>query len=125
MIQLEQFEIELHQYDVRTDIDKLKLLLHPSFIEIGYSGKTYSYSEIINSLLAEPQPDYNIWSQNYEHEELSQNIILVTYSAARECADGALYRHSKRSSIWTNETGPWKIKFHQATPVVSFEKRNF
>jgi hypothetical protein len=120
--QLRAFEIALHQHEVRTNLDKLKELLHPEFVEIGYSGGTYNFNSMLESLLSERQTDFEIWSQDYECNEYAPNIVQVIYLSASLSKDGNLTRHAKRTSMWVNETGNWKIKFHQATPVDAFEK---
>jgi hypothetical protein len=64
---LKVLEVALHQYDVRADIDKLTELLHPKYIEIGFSGRTYDFRSIIDSLLSESSSGFEVWSQDYEY----------------------------------------------------------
>ena len=121
---LRKMEAALHQHEVRTNIARLQLLLHPKFIEIGYSGKTHDYNSIISNLLSEKNSVFKVWSQDYEYTELSNTVIQLTYKSAKQDKYGSLSRHAKRSSIWVNELGEWKMKFHQGTPTDAFEKSN-
>ena len=121
---LKKLEIALHQHEVRTDIKKLMELLHPKFIEIGYSGKTYDFESTLETLASESSSSSGTWSQGYEYIEYSPAVVQVIYLSARLSKDGNLSRHAKRTSIWVNESRSWQIKFHQATPVAEFLKSN-
>ncbi len=121
---LREMEVALHQQEIRTNVEQLKLMLHPKFIEIGYSGKTHDYSSTLKNLISEKISDFKVWSQDYKYTEFSKTIIQLTYKAAQQDKYGNLSRHAKRSSIWVNESGEWKVKFHQGTPTDAFEKSN-
>jgi hypothetical protein len=122
--QLKGLEISLHQPEVRTNPDRLKQLLHPQFVEVGYSGITYDLDSIVACLLSEPQTDSGIWSQDYECHRLAHDVAQLVYLSATMDKAGGLSRHAKRSSIWVSDAGDWKMKFHQATPVAGLEKSN-
>ena len=94
-------EVSLHQWNVRSDRDSLELLLHPAFIEVGYSGTTYDFKRILESLLAEgaEKSTQAIWSQGFEFIDLSTSMVQVLYLSAHE-KNGVLSRHAKRTSIW-------------------------
>jgi len=124
MEQLRKLEIELHQFDVRSNHSRLNQLIHSSFIEIGYSGNIYSKEDIIGSLLNEGEPTHTVWSQDYQFLELSKDMVQVMYKEARMDAQGILSRHAIRTSIWQKELGSWQVRFHQATPVTSFVQKN-
>jgi hypothetical protein len=118
---LQELEIALHQYEIRTDLKRLAKLLHPEYIEIGYSGRTFDFNSIIESVSSEPKPNFEIWSQSYQFIELDSNIVQLIYKSARLGNHGNLSRHAKRTSIWVKESDWWQVKFHQATPVGTFE----
>lgn len=122
MHHIQELEQALHQYEIRTDKQKITKLLHPAFIEIGYSGTTYGYRDIINSMLAEEKPDYQVWSQDYRFIELADSLVQVIYHEARMDKQGNLSRHAKRNSIWVKNGSNWQIKFHQGTPTKAFDK---
>lgn len=119
---LREKEVMLHQYEIRKDIEQLKSLLHPNLIEIGYSGKTFDFDSTIADLPNEEQPDYSVWSQDYEYIELATDLVQLIYKAARLNKDGTLSRFAKRTSIWQNNNGQWQMRFHQGTPTDAFEK---
>jgi hypothetical protein len=121
---LRSLEIELHQFETRSNLPRINQLIHSSFREIGYSGNIYSKSEILDSLLNEIQPTYSVWSQDYQFIELSEEMVQVMYKEARIDAQGKLSRHAIRTSIWQNVSGCWQIRFHQATPVSGFVQTN-
>ena len=121
MEHLRELEVALHQSDIRTNIDKLTKLIHPAFVEIGYSGKTYDFKAVLKSM-SELPPFFVIWSQDFEYSEYAEGVVQVTYLSANIDQQGNLSRHAKRTSIWVNETGNWQMKFHQATPVPTFDK---
>ena len=124
MVMLRNLEVALHKFEVRTDRSKLETLLHDSFIEIGYSGKTYTYKSILNMLSNEEPSEFIIWSQDYEYIELTPNLIQLIYKQARMDKDGVLSRYAKRTSIWSKNKDRWQMKYHQATPTEAFEKSN-
>jgi hypothetical protein len=116
-------EVSLHQKNVRSDRESLELLLHPSFKEVGYSGTTYDFNHILETLLSEgiEESTPEIWSQEFEFINLSSSIVQVLYLSAHE-ENGVLSRHAKRTSIWVKDSPNWKMQYHQATPTASFEK---
>jgi len=122
MHHLREKEVALHQFSIRTDANQLRELPHPEYLEIGYSGNTYNFDTTVADLLAEAPTDDQIWSQEYEYDELAPDIVLLLYKSATIDRDGNLSRHAKRVSIWIREAGKWRIKFHQATPISIFEK---
>ena len=123
MDNLRALEIVFHQQVVRTSIDKLTELLHPSFIEVGYSGKTYDFNSMLENQL-KPPLDFVVWSQDYEYYEYASDIVQVNYLSANLEKDGSLSRHAKRTSIWVKESCNWQMRFHQGTPIATFEKSN-
>ncbi len=123
MDNLRSLEVSLHQNNNRTSIAKLTELLHPNFVEIGYSGKTYNFNSMLEHLPKLPL-DFIVWSQDFEYYQYDKNVIQVSYLSANLEKDGSLLRHAKRTSIWVRESGIWKMRFHQGTPTAAFEKSN-
>jgi hypothetical protein len=114
--QLQDLEIELHQFEVRNDKNRLNELFHESFIEIGRYGKTRHKSEILANLGKEAIAGA-IWSQDYDIEVLSDELSLLMYKSAMMDEEGNLSIHTFRSSLWQKVTGSWRIRFHQWTPL--------
>ena len=123
MENLKALEIVIHQHQVRISIDKLTELLHPSFAEIGYSGKTYDFDSMLKNQPKLPL-DFVVWSQDYEYYEYASDIVQVNYLSANLEKDGSLSRHAKRTSIWVKKSNNWQMRFHQGTPIATFEKSN-
>lgn len=115
-------EIALHTYEVRSDPRRLRELLHTDFIEIGYSGETYTLDRVLVSLPRKTCQNHRIWSQDFEYHRLSQDAYLLVYKSANLNPSGKLFRHAKRSSIWIDAKMGWQLRFHQATPVEEFEQ---
>lgn len=119
--QLKSLEIELQQQEIRSDPVRITQLLHPEFIEIGYSGTTYDFKSIFDSML-NFSSDSKLWSQDFAYVEYASDVVQLIYLSANIDERGNLSRHAKRSSIWVSETGNWQMKFHQGTPVSVFDK---
>ena len=81
---LKLLEIELHQREIRKNTNRAKELLHQGFIEIGYSGRTYNFESMINSIAKMPS-DYCIWSQNYEFAKYNSNVVQIIYLSDPWC----------------------------------------
>ncbi len=117
---LRQLEIDLHQYETRTDIKQLQKLLHPAFIEIGYSGRRYNFITVAAGLIAEEPPTHTLWSQNYEFIEHTASNIQLLYQSANMNAHDKLSRHALRTSIWVKSAANWQMIYHQGTPTGPF-----
>lgn len=123
MDHLKSLEIELHQQAVRKDTNRITELLHPDFIEVGYSGNTYDFNSTLSGISSLP-PKFVIWSQDYEFVEYAEDVVQVIYLSANVDEEGNLFRHAKRTSIWVKEGDNWQMKYHQGIPVAPFEKSN-
>jgi len=119
---LKTLEISLHQYEVRSDVEQLKKLLHPEFREIGYSGRTFDRQASLSDVSQEGKPNYQVWSQEYEFISLSGELVQLFYHQARLDPSGQLARFAKRTSIWQRTGERWQLRFHQGTPTEPFEK---
>ena len=118
-----QKELSLHQFDIRTNQDSLSTLLHPEFLEVGKSGKTYNYQSIIESMGLEKRTDSSIHSQDYECIRLDNNAYLILYRTAVIDRKGAASDYAKRSSVWIYDGEEWKLRYHQGTPCAKFQFR--
>ena len=110
--------------EVRADPNKFNDLIHNDFIEIGYSGKTHTKSDILANLPKEQRTDIELWSQDFSFRTLSADTVLLIYKQCLTDQSGTLSRYAKRSSIWCNNDGHWQMIFHQGTPTEPFEKQN-
>ena len=116
---LRTLEVALHQSAVRSDPRKLDRLLHDRFREFGRSGRIYTKAEIVTEFAYQPQT-YEVWSQDFRVEPLSESLALLTYRSAHINSDGELARHTNRSSLWQLTEDGWQMLFHQGTPTDAF-----
>ena len=95
MEQLRKLEIELHQFDIRSNHSRLNHLIHSSFFEIGYSGNIYSKKDINwdyvyrltnehrqkkikdNDLLFSSSLEYNLNFKNPLHVTIDKGFVEV------------------------------------------------
>lgn len=103
-------ELRLLDPAVRSSADLLAQLLHPEFTEIGASGRLWTRSEIIVSLV--------------EDSRKSTEPIKATDMAGRLLAPGVVHltyvsdnggRRARRSSVWLWTEEGWRAYFHQGT----------
>ena len=118
---LRQLEVETHQSQVRADPVRLGELLHPDFFEIGRSGRSYSRSEVLAEFARQP-PHYEVWSQDFRVESISDHLALLTYRSAHVVEGKTLERHTLRASLWQRREQGWCLRFHQGTPTTCFEQ---
>lgn len=116
---IQALEVELHHSGVRCDAARLDHLLHAGFHEIGRSGNRYDRATVMRflSALEEVPP---AMSDDFVLQELAPGVVLLNYRSADVQPDGALSRHTLRSSIWVMEEGRWQIRYHQGTPAAVF-----
>ncbi|HET6369798.1 MAG TPA: DUF4440 domain-containing protein, partial [Nitrospiria bacterium] len=65
---------------------------------------------------------YEVWSQDFQVEPLSQEAALLTYRSAHVNNEGELERHTNRASLWQLTEHGWQMFFHQGTPTEAFQK---
>lgn len=118
---VQKLEKALHQYDVRSNKKRVDELIHHDFLEIGRGGSTYNKAEIMQCLLTEQRPDYEVCSQEYEFTQLAEDVIQVVYQSANINSDGCLSFFAWRTSIWEKVGDKWQVRFHQGTPTAAFE----
>mgnify|MGYP000104766783 CR=1 FL=1 len=101
-------------------------LLHPDFVEVGYSGRRYDKAAILALLAAEAPGESRVLAQDFELQWLGPDQVLVLYRSAHRQPDGGLARHSRRSSLWLREPDAagdcaWRMRFHQGTATELFD----
>ena len=101
-------ERELLRPDVRSDIGKIGVLLHPEFAEIGQSGRFWTRDAMMVAL--EEDPGEHVELELLSADRLSENTMLLNYRSLSH-AGSAL-----RSSVWLLDRGQWRLRFHQGTP---------
>ena len=105
---VEALERELLRPDVRSDIGRTGVLLHPEFTEIGTSGRLWTRDAMMMSL--EESPGSHMELELISVDRLGAEAILLVYrSHSREGA-------ALRSSLWVLDGEQWRLRFHQGTP---------
>jgi hypothetical protein len=90
----------------------MERLIAPDFFEYGRSGRVYSREDI---LAAEPEHfEAQLPLRELDVRLLGRDIVQLTYNSIVRYDGGWLY--SRRSSIWSRNSGKWLLRFHQGTP---------
>jgi hypothetical protein len=114
--ELQSLEVELHHPGVRCSRERLELLLHPDFHEVGRSGRTYSRETVVGHLAAQRSHPV-VASDSFALCELGPGVALLTYRSAHVEADGRRVNHTLRCSIWIETAAGWQLRYHQGTPA--------
>ena len=105
---VEGLERELLGPEVRGDIGRTGVLLHPDFMEIGSSGRVWTRDAMMMAL--EEDPGERTELEILGADRIGTCAVLLTYrSYARS---GTILR----SSLWVLDNGRWRLRFHQGTP---------
>ncbi|MFD7325930.1 DUF4440 domain-containing protein [Streptomyces sp. NPDC059875] len=109
-------ELRLMEPSVRTSRALARELLDPEFVEVGSSGRRWTYEEMLAAL-----PDMLGGTEDGPRYEptamtgtlLAPGLVHLTYETV---IDG---HRARRSSLWRRtDTGTgWQLYYHQATPV--------
>jgi hypothetical protein len=90
--------------------DAVDALLADSFVEFGKSGGVYTKSEIIAELASEQPAD--VKAVDFVVTAVTPQVALATYRTI------AAIGGARRSSLWVDGPGGWRMVFHQGTPAV-------
>jgi hypothetical protein len=100
--------------EVRHSIRHLERLLHDDFKEIGSSGRVYNKTMMIDMMMREDRRGQSdVVIREFRVTELAPDCTLVTYRTVGASAQ------VRRSSVWVNENGRWRLVFHQGTKLPS------
>ncbi len=116
-------EKALHKHAVRTCLADIQRLIHPDFVEIGRSGATYNFRDMVESMAAEAPPHGHLYAQDFQCRQLEPAVQLVLYKSVWLNDDGSKTSFAKRASIWVFTGERWQLKFHQGTPCPAFALR--
>jgi hypothetical protein len=109
-------ELRLMDPAVRVSAEESARLLDPEFVEVGVSGRRWTYEAMLAALpgMAGSSAD----GPRYEPADiegvlLAPGLVHLTYETVR---DG---QRARRSSVWRRGAGGegWRMYYHQATPV--------
>ncbi|KRE63256.1 ribonuclease H [Arthrobacter sp. Soil736] len=105
---VEALERELLRPDVRSDIGRTGVLLHPDFVEIGSAGRIWTRDAMMMTL--EESPGGPIELDVLGADRIGSDAILLTYRSYSRSGTAL------RSSLWVLDGGQWRLRFHQSTP---------
>ncbi|MBT2533142.1 ribonuclease HI family protein [Arthrobacter sp. ISL-48] len=105
---VEELERELLGPDVRGDVGRTGVLLHPDFMEIGSSGRVWTRDAMMMAL--EEDPGERTELEVLGADRLGTNGVLLTYRSYSRSGT------TLRSSLWVLDGGRWRLRFHQGTP---------
>lgn len=105
---VEALERELLRPDVRSDIGRIGVLLHPEFTEIGSSGRFWTRDAMMMSL--EESPGGSMELEMIGTDRIGADAILLTYRSHSRAGTALC------SSLWVLDGGQWRLRFHQGTP---------
>lgn len=112
--QLRKLEESLLDTAVRRDRKKMRSMLAEDFLEFGSSGRVWTRSSIIE-LLSQETAFHPPAIVDFRCALLAADVALVTYRTVRTAPESEEVLASLRSSIWTNQSGAWRMRFHQGT----------
>lgn len=101
-------EQELLSTEARHDADRLKMLLHDGFSEVGASGRTYGRDQVISFLASETDDGSAAEVEDPIALQLADNLVMLRWSTHA-------VRPSQRTSLWVFEQNRWQMLFHQGT----------
>ncbi|MCO4254978.1 RNase H family protein [Pseudarthrobacter cellobiosi] len=105
---VEALERELSGADIRGDIGRTGVLLHPDFMEIGTSGRLWTRDATMMALEEEP-------AQHTELEVLGADRI-GTSAILLTCRSYSRLGTVLHSSLWVLDGTRWRLRFRQGTP---------
>ena len=112
---LKTLEEKLVNPSVRKSLQELNELLADDFIEHGSSGKVYNKQQVIEALQKETPLEISI--SEFNSVNLTDEIVLVTYTTEQINKTDNTVKYSLRSSIWRKNNKKWQVVFHQGTPL--------
>ncbi|WP_282693844.1 nuclear transport factor 2 family protein [Streptomyces sp. CC208A] len=107
-------ERRLHDPAVRLSRPLAEALFDPDFIEVGASGRRWTYEEMLAALpeLHGGEDGPPITAGRFAGTVLAPGIVHLTYETV---IDG---RHARRSSVWRRDPADTlRLYYHQGTPV--------
>lgn len=114
--ELQALESELHQAGRHSAGERLAQLLHPSFHEVGRSGRRYDRDDILRFLASKVTvPD--VVASDHAVRWLADGAALLTYRSAHRTPDGGLTLQAHRCSVWLRVASAWQLCYHQGTPA--------
>ena len=113
---LQACEAALLDPAVRRDRQQVAELLAEDFLEFGSSGQVWTRNQILDLLETEVyQPPA---MEDFKCALIAETVALVTYRTVRTDPRTGEKAATLRSSLWINESGTWRVRFHQGTRTI-------
>jgi hypothetical protein len=110
---LQSCEEALRDPSFRRDRGMVDALLSEDFLEFGSSGWVRTRVRILDLLAAEEYERPAM--EDFECAQVADGVALVTYRTVRTDSGTGEKAETLRSSLWTNASGVWRVRFHQGT----------
>lgn len=103
-------EQSLTDPETRASRELVEALLHEDFVETGSSGEVYDRASMIEMMVGESPGE--VFIRDFEVQALAEDIMLASYRSV-----GTSGQEARRTSIWVNDGGRWRLRHHQGTRV--------
>lgn len=110
---LHELESSILNPETLEDLEKVKTLFHPDYLELGSSGLVYNRLDVLG-MLEVSDNESGVMIRDFEVHKIINNAVLATYRSI-----GVSGKEARRSSVWVKSGGSWQIRFHQGTRVPS------
>lgn len=109
-------ELQLMDPRVRASRERAAQLLDPEFVEVGGSGRRWTYEEMLAELADHAGSSAD--GPRYEPSEIS-GVLLAPGLVHLTFETMLGERRTRHSSIWRkrDQTAGWRMYYHQATRV--------
>jgi hypothetical protein len=104
-------ELRLLDRAVRRSPEQVAALLHRDFVEFGASGRRWDAASVLAVMSGADADEPPIEVTELSAVVLAPGVVHVTY------VSNASGRVARRSSLWRESEGEWRLWFHQGTLV--------
>jgi hypothetical protein len=101
---------------VRRNRARVAALLSEDFLEFGSSGRVWSREQILELLATEDYQPPTM--EDFRCSSIAKGVALVRYRTVRTDAESGESSTTLRSSIWIEDSGGWRVRFHQGTKAL-------
>ena len=111
--ELAALEPIFHHPELGATREHYEAMTDPEFWEVGASGRRYSREHVVSTLIVRySQPYEERWvKDDFYCQRLAPDLYLLTYTLT----EGP--RITRRTTLWRQTPGGWKIVYHQGTVV--------
>ena len=103
-------EFALTDPEVRKIRERVEMLLHPEFSETGSTGDVYDRDTMIGMMTTENPGEVMI--RDFDVQRFSEDVAVVRYRSI-----GSAGQETRRTSVWVNHGGSWRLRHDQGTRV--------